>query len=324
MDPIIGASLISSGTALAGGLMGGSGQMSSKKSWKIMKQQDIMSRRAAKNNPSLTVQSLVRGAKRAGIHPSLALGVSPHSGSSMPIDVGGKFNPMGNAIADAGQSIARGIMTYHEKKLAKEQLKSAKLDNDNKEIDLLSKINALYGVTGIGHPTNQTQPDQYFTGSNRVSNESLLEGGTDPRDRKSMHAPNNLGRTPDVLPWYQPYLKPDLGKGMELQLLPNEEVAELIGEHMGYQMREFISDAGYYVMRHLNPKMVEKLKQVAGRPPIGHKWEYRPWIGTLWAVPIKQHKKDTGFNRFDRKGPIKKGRKTKWPKKGEGDLKLRR
>ncbi len=104
-------SLISAGASLLGG-------NSAKKEANKQRKHDFM----MANNQ---IKFRVNDAKRSGVHPLYALGAPSHSPS--PINTGA----MGQAIANAGDAIGRGISSAYEK-----QLKAKNLENIQADIDL--------------------------------------------------------------------------------------------------------------------------------------------------------------------------------------------
>lgn len=94
MDPIIGSSLISAGSQLAGGVIqGGANKKEGKRAW-----------RRTKTLNQNQIQWRVKDAKAAGIHPLAALGMSP-IGNAVP----STGSVMGDAVANAGSAVAQGV-----------------------------------------------------------------------------------------------------------------------------------------------------------------------------------------------------------------------
>jgi len=108
LDPVIGGALISAGGSLLGGLLGSSGPSKFEKQMaraQFQFQQDF-----AKQG----VRWRVEDAKAAGLHPLFALGYQPTGGSPVQIPAGGP-DPMGGALAEAGQSIGRAVAAQQTK-----------------------------------------------------------------------------------------------------------------------------------------------------------------------------------------------------------------
>lgn len=104
VDPIFG-SIISAGASLLGGVMNSKSSAKTQRLQMIQAAQDReMQREFAQNG----VRWKVDDARAAGIHPLAALGAQTHSFS--PINVGLQADhSMGNAVAQMGQDISRGI-----------------------------------------------------------------------------------------------------------------------------------------------------------------------------------------------------------------------
>lgn len=104
MDPIIGGALIGAGANLVGGaVQGASNKKEGKRAWrrtKVLNQNQIQWR--------------VNDAKAAGIHPLAALGMSP-IGNAAPAT----GSVMGDALANAGQTIGSGVAAYGANKEAR-------------------------------------------------------------------------------------------------------------------------------------------------------------------------------------------------------------
>ena len=92
------------------------------------------------------VQWRVADAKKAGVHPLAALGMSPVSMS--PVAVGG--GSFGNAGQSFDNAIAKGSTSAQASKriamqMAELQLEGAGLDNDIKRAELASRVRRAYG-----------------------------------------------------------------------------------------------------------------------------------------------------------------------------------
>ena len=100
------------------------------------------------------LQWRIADAKKAGIHPLAAIGASTHSAA--PAMVGG--SPMiheGDSMSAMGQDIGRAIASHttnHQRKMMDLQLENAKMDNEFKQMELVSARRRLSGQVGPGIP----------------------------------------------------------------------------------------------------------------------------------------------------------------------------
>jgi len=150
MDPIIGGALISAGGSLLGGLLGQSGPSKFEK--QMARAQFAFQQDLAKQG----IRWRVEDARAAGLHPLFALGAQPMGGQPVQIPGGGP-DPMGAALADAGQSIGRAVaaqQTKEEKALVALQLAQAMAnldESDARKQVLLAEAAKLRGdQTGPG------------------------------------------------------------------------------------------------------------------------------------------------------------------------------
>lgn len=111
MDPVIGSALISGGSNLLGGLLGGSSGPSVTKTMKMQRAMNALEYERMRDAPS----AMMKGAKKAGIHPAVLFGGS--FANSSPVSVG-QVNDGGNNwganMASMGQDISRAIDTQRD------------------------------------------------------------------------------------------------------------------------------------------------------------------------------------------------------------------
>lgn len=128
MDPLVASSLISTGSNLIGGLLGGDDGPGPTELANI--QYKVWKKQIAHEIPAR-----VKAAKSAGIHPLVALGASPVSGPS--ISVGGdsgSSNRMGDALSGLGQGISRAVEAYASKEERDMSRAAAKLSLENQQL----------------------------------------------------------------------------------------------------------------------------------------------------------------------------------------------
>ncbi|AJK28295.1 hypothetical protein [Eel River basin pequenovirus] len=80
-------------------------------------------------------------AREAGIHPLVAMGISPIGGSVQAAGIGGQ-SASGSAISDGFETIARNTKSPEQKELERLQLERAKTDNDIAKEQLLASRQA--------------------------------------------------------------------------------------------------------------------------------------------------------------------------------------
>lgn len=131
MDPLTTSALISTGGQLLGGLFS-----KEKKGPSVQEQVNanaLNQQTIDRNRPSW----LVEGAKAAGIHPLVALGMQPVSSGAITMPSGGSGPDWGSIASSAGQGIGRAVEAQAtaedrvtNKLLTALQLKRASLEND--------------------------------------------------------------------------------------------------------------------------------------------------------------------------------------------------
>lgn len=131
----------------------------------------------------------VEDAKKAGIHPLVALGAQTTSFS--PVSVGTAPNTsMANAVSNMGQDISRAVQatrTSQERTMADLQLQGARLDVEGKAIDNQIKNSQLQKMnsTGPSFPGSQSFiPGQGDT-QGRIQNKPLERTMSSPNDPSS-------------------------------------------------------------------------------------------------------------------------------------------
>lgn len=135
MDPLVTSSLISAGGNLLGGILGGK----EKKGPSIYEQywanQDH-ERTMARNRPSW----IVEGAKLAGIHPLVAMGIQPSQGANISIPSSGGGSDWGAVASNLGQDIGRTVeaLGTQEERAAQKILTTQAIRRGELENDLLA------------------------------------------------------------------------------------------------------------------------------------------------------------------------------------------
>lgn len=133
MDPLIGASAISAGSSLLGGVLGSSSSRSeSKANRREARRQFNIQDEYNKNRLQYTVKDAIK----AGVNPVAAIGSA--SGHYSPTISAGGDSGAGNMIADsvsnAGRSISDMILKREARQDRAIQLESAKLDLEAKRL----------------------------------------------------------------------------------------------------------------------------------------------------------------------------------------------
>jgi len=158
MDPLVTSSLISAGSSLLGGAIGGG----SKTPRYYPYYKAMLGPEVAKSNTGAVMNGMIdkiafkarmEAAKDNGIHPLAMLGVN--FPSSSPVAVGGgesSATRFGDALASAGQDIGRAFHAYKtapEREMAK---KSAALDLDIKEAQRDLLRSQIFQINSAGSP----------------------------------------------------------------------------------------------------------------------------------------------------------------------------
>lgn len=149
MDPLTTASLISTGGSFLGGLFRGNDGPSPKEQ---MNHQINLQRTLWLDQ----LPMMVRGAKKAGLHPLVAAGVNPASGGSFSYG-GSDGDSAGQFLADAGQGISRAVEAYSTREERALQRTGMALDLENKRLHntrLASEIRLMQ--TGSTNPPGMT------------------------------------------------------------------------------------------------------------------------------------------------------------------------
>lgn len=135
MDPFTAGALISGGSTLLGGYLGGQAQDKANAANREMNAENI---KMQKEFAQSGVQWKVEDAKKAGIHPLAALGAQTHSFA--PASIGESPNTaMGDSIANMGQNIAQAYSASTSKndRLINEAMRMEQLDNARLQNELL-------------------------------------------------------------------------------------------------------------------------------------------------------------------------------------------
>lgn len=124
MDPIIGASLISAGTSLAGGALDfGQSDDIAKRNSREAQLDRAHQRQFAQHG----IQWRVNDARAAGVHPLVALGAQLNQGTPTAIGTGNTGSAKGDAIRAAGAAIAESL-ARRDKEKAETRLLNAQAD----------------------------------------------------------------------------------------------------------------------------------------------------------------------------------------------------
>lgn len=131
--------IVSAGSSLLGGLFGDSSA----------DKQNKMQMDLAKNS----IKYRVEDAKNAGIHPLYALGAQGLNANTVS-------SPMGQAVADAGTAISRGISNSYEKELKTKNLENIQADIDLKRAQATGFIAEAKRASNIAQskPAGRTAP----------------------------------------------------------------------------------------------------------------------------------------------------------------------
>lgn len=144
MDPVVTGSLISAGSSVLGGLFG------SKSAKRQNRRNEALQREFAQHG----IQWKVEDAKRAGIHPVAALGAQGASYSPSTV-----VDPMGDALAQAGQSIGSGVSRTRVSPVEQASIRKADAETDYYKELTRASIQARIGQNqNHATPSVQTMP----------------------------------------------------------------------------------------------------------------------------------------------------------------------
>lgn len=138
MNPIIGGSLISSGSSLLGGLLGRSSARSQNRA------NEALQREFAQHG----IRWKVEDAKAAGLHPLAAIGAQGASYSPATV-----VDPMGDALAQAGQSIGSGVARARVS-----PVEQAGINKANAETEYYKELTRASLQARIGQNQNKPTP----------------------------------------------------------------------------------------------------------------------------------------------------------------------
>lgn len=111
--PAIGGFLGGMGQ-FAGGMQGLFGDQGGMDAHKMQKKSKKFARQQLQRQMRSTIYWRVRDAKRSGLHPLAALGISPHSGPSATFGMDSGRGSKGRALANMGQGIQRAMAGKNE------------------------------------------------------------------------------------------------------------------------------------------------------------------------------------------------------------------
>lgn len=152
MDPLVTATLISTGANMLGGFLNKSSGPKSPNFVEASQYNEGVHQRAVRNQIPL----LVEGAKKAGIHPLAALGVPVSSPNTLqPFGDAGGSSGVGDFLSNAGQGVSRAVEAYMTREDRAISRASAALDLENKRLQntrLASEIRLLQAGSTPGLP----------------------------------------------------------------------------------------------------------------------------------------------------------------------------
>jgi len=178
----------------------------------------------------------VEDAKRAGIAPEYALGASTYQG-------GGTYttsNPMGNAVANAGQEISRAVLASGTKEdrdldrqMKAETLRGMRMDNDIRQTQMRPQV-TLAQNPPFPHPNGNVIEGQ---GNSPVKDVQLERTG------QSRNAPHSEGASIPSVGWattsdggLRPVPSQDIKNRIEDQIIPETiwGVQHQLGPNFGF------------------------------------------------------------------------------------------
>jgi hypothetical protein len=133
------AGLIPGGLNLIGNMLGVAESRKQRKQQASQVQKNREDQYAFAKN---SIQWRAADAKKAGIHPLAAMGASTYSPSPSMVDGGGSGMNASDVIKGMGQDISRAMAaktTEHQRQVMDEQLKGLKLENEMKDLEVLSQ-----------------------------------------------------------------------------------------------------------------------------------------------------------------------------------------
>lgn len=288
--------------SIAGGLMGNDDN-----SMQLAQMQRHMYRRS--------VRWRVGDAKAAGIHPLIAMGVNPATLPAM--DTRGKSGPNYAAI---GQGVSRALNaanTAKENELAQEQIKSIKLENNLKEIEVAEKALEFRNLNK--NPAPSFNEDNIYVGQNikngrlhsSNSNSDILGIGSTGEfvTRPSVPLSSSHGVISGTQPFVQ-YSEDDQGRFWKV---PSQQIQEAMSEgsivtqarYNATQVTEQLNAVRLY-MNWNNPKLSQfRSNFLKSRPLQNHSKDIALWdvMSGMWV-----RRKKTLQNQNSVFIPVKKGR----------------
>lgn len=270
MDPLIGASLISTAGSLAGGFIGKPKGMSASRAFAYQQ--------GAERN---TIPNLVYGAKKAGIHPLAALGVSPSSGPLFSIR--GANTSMANAVSRSGQDIARAVSagkTPYDKAVMTLDVERRRKENELLDVQIQrtkQEINSTHTIgdhpdipvagQAPGHFSNEHSYIQPVAPEVSIHSSPGTEAGVNPASRWSMR---------------------DNGKMVEFPGTKNQEAIESAWLN---QVEDVIHRGAGSIVRQFDYQAIYAKAKSLPRPRKGMKYIYKPLRG-FYMVPYGYKTRD--------------------------------
>lgn len=166
MNPLVTSSLISAGSSLLGGALGG-GE-------KRPRYRDALNAQmwATKNDIDVKMQK----AKEHGIHPLMMLGVGSASAPTPHIASSGSMGP---ALANAGADISRAVSSGQSSNLERLQERLLSAQIEGQEIDNVSRASQIARTNSAGSPPlASTSGRIQIMPKEVVSNTGTIEDGT--------------------------------------------------------------------------------------------------------------------------------------------------
>lgn len=215
MDPIFGAMIGAAGNLIGGLINSGNVADANRRTAEIAQRNFDMQNESLHHGLQLRAEDAIDAYHRTGIHPLTMLGVNPASASV----VGANFaadNSLGNAVGNAGQELGRAVSANRDvnqrtgdaAKLVALQLESARLDNEIKRAELLSRVNRLYHEPGSPPPAQSVNSRYLIDGQGSTP---VLERGLPSEGLPVKEEPGKREATNPVRPWQENMAVADLG-----------------------------------------------------------------------------------------------------------------
>lgn len=273
--------LISAGTSIFGGLLGKSSQDAANETARANAQMNVdMQKQFAQNG----IQWRVADAKAAGIHPIYALGSGGASFSPVSITQDSS-NPMGKAIADAGQDFSRAINATRDapgrSKAILETQAALQTQNMQLQNELLASQVRKANMVGPPMPTNT-----------RWGIDGQAQSGASP-----LVQDQPMKRTvwdPEGGPSNEPGSIRDVGYsntvGQGYYPVPSQDIKERIEDNFWHETAHFIRNN---VLPAFQMKMNPPYKA-----PAGAAWMFDPIYGYKLVYDRDNERSQQKFNRY--------------------------